>query len=121
MRRRFPSSALMVILVLAFACSASYGGGEHKSKKMQYLIEMKHTPEQCVAELDQISAEAPKLLDQVEWGCMAGDHTGYMMVWAENEAAAKNMVPAFLHGDNTRIVALNKFTVEQIKSFHGKK
>jgi hypothetical protein len=42
------------------------------------------------------------------------------MVWAENEAAAKNMVPAFLRGDDTHIVALNKFTVEQIKSFHGK-
>jgi hypothetical protein len=121
MRRSLPLSAVMVLLLFACACSASYARDEHKARKMQFLIEMKHTPERCVAELDQISAEAPKLLDQVEWGCMAGDHTGYLMVWAENEAAAKNMVPAFLRGDDTRIVALNKFTVEQIKSFHGKK
>jgi hypothetical protein len=51
---------------------------------------------------------------------MAGDHTGYLMVSAENEAAAKDMVPAFLRGDDTHVVALNKFTVEQIRSFHGK-
>lgn len=121
MRRNLPVSALMMVLLLACAGSASYARDEHKAKKMQYLIEMKHTPEQCVAELDRISAEAPKLLDQVEWGCMAGDHTGYLMVWAENEAAAKNMVPAFLRGEDTRVVALTKFTADQIKSFHGKK
>jgi hypothetical protein len=120
MRRNLPVSAVMVILLLACAGSALNARDEHKAKKMQFLIEMKHTPEQCVAELDRVSAEAPKLLEQVEWGCMAGDHTGYLMVWAENEAAAKNMVPAFLRGDDTSIVALNKFTVEQIKSFHGK-
>jgi hypothetical protein len=121
MKGSLPVSAAMALLLFACACSASYARDEHKGKKMQFLIEMKHTPEQCVAVLDQISSEAPKLLDQVEWGCMAGDHTGYLMVWAENEAAAKNMVPAFLRTDDTRIVALNKFTVEQIKSFHGKK
>jgi hypothetical protein len=121
MQRSLPLAAAMVVLLSACACSASYARDEHKAKKMQFLIEMKHTPEQCVAELDQISAEAPKLLGQVAWGCMVGDHTGYLMVWAENEAAAKSMVPAFLRGDDTRIVPLNRFTVEQIKSFHGKK
>jgi hypothetical protein len=121
MKRSLAVSAAMVFLLFACACATSYARDGHKGKKMQFLIEMKHTPEQCVAGLDQISAESPKLLDQVAWGCMAGDHTGYLMVWAENEAAAKNMVPAFLRGDETLILALNKFTAEQIKSFHGKK
>jgi hypothetical protein len=121
MRRSLPVSSAMAVLALVCICAASFGQEGHRARKMQFLIQMKHTPEQCVAGLDKISAEAPKLLDQVEWGCMAGDHTGYLMVRAENEAAAKNMVPVFLRGDETRIVALNKFTVEQIKSFHGKK
>jgi len=120
MQRNLPVIAVNLVLLLAWAGSPSYAWDGHKAKKMQFLIEMKHTPEQCVQALDQISAEAPKLLDQVEWGCIAGDHTGYLMVWAENETAAKNMIPAFLRGDDTHIVPLNKFTVEQIKSFHGK-
>ena len=112
--------AVVVVMLMVCAPFDVYPRDDHKAKKMQFLVEMKHTPGQCVAVLDRISDEAPEFLDQVGWGCMAGDHTGYLMVSAENEAAAKNMVPAFLRGDDTHIVALNKFTAEQIRSFHGK-
>jgi DNA-binding NarL/FixJ family response regulator len=44
MKRSLPVAAAMAVLLFACACSASHARDEHKGKKMQFLIEMKHTP-----------------------------------------------------------------------------
>ncbi|MGE5189433.1 MAG: hypothetical protein ACM3NF_05195 [Gemmatimonadota bacterium] len=85
----------------------------------KYFVESKHTPEECLRALDEILAKGPKVLSSVEWGCMAGDHTGYSIVEARSEADALANVPTFLRG-KARVVKLNRFTPEQIKSFHQK-
>jgi len=38
--------------------------------------------------------KSSQLLPKVYWGCMAGDHTGYAIVDAKSESAAKEMVAA---------------------------
>lgn len=86
----------------------------------RYYVESKHTPEECLRALDEILAKGPDALSRVDWGCMAGDHTGYSIVEARSEADALATVPAFLRG-KARAVRLNRFTPEQIRSFHGKK
>jgi hypothetical protein len=85
----------------------------------KYFVESKHTPEECLRALDEILAKGPDALSRVEWGCMAGDHTGYSIVEARSETEALGEVPTFLRG-KARAVKLNKFTPEQIKSFHQK-
>ena len=86
----------------------------------KYFVESKHTPEECLRALDEVLAKGPNVLDRIEWGCMAGDHTGYCIVDATSDADALKIVPTFLHG-KARVVKLNKFTADQIKSFHQKK
>jgi hypothetical protein len=49
---------------------------------------------------------------------MAGDHTGYAVIEAKDEAAARAMLPPSLK--DVRLVNVTKFTREQIKSFHKK-
>jgi hypothetical protein len=81
-----------------------------------------HTQEQCLATLDAVNA-MPKGKDELakwEWGCMGGDHTGYLMVSAGSAEEALKHVPEAERGD-ARAIALNKFTPEQIKSFHEMK
>lgn len=85
----------------------------------RYFVESKHTPEECLRALDEILAKGPDALSRVEWGCMAGDHTGYSIVEARNETEALKEIPSFLR-PKTRTVKLNRFTPEQIKSFHQK-
>jgi hypothetical protein len=85
----------------------------------RFLVEAKHTPEECLKTLDEVSAKGSKTLARFEWGCMAGDHTGYAIVEAVDEAAVKAMLPAGMQ--NAHIVRLEKFTAEQIKGFHEKK
>lgn len=78
-----------------------------------------HTKEECLKTLDEYSAETSKLLSQVEWGCMAGDHTGYLFMMGSSDSDVRNMLPANQR-KNAKIEMVNTFSKEQIKSFHEK-
>lgn len=114
---------LFASLVLGTAAAttsfASESKGATKGGLQKFLIISPHTGEQCLAVLDDMAAREPQILAKTEWGCMAGDHTGYTMVDAKDEAAARNMVPAAVR-DQAKVIKVNKFTPEQIKSLHKK-
>lgn len=50
---------------------------------------------------------------------MAGDHTGYAIVGATSEEAARNMI-LMAERSSARVIKLNEFTPDQIKAFHQK-
>jgi hypothetical protein len=85
-----------------------------------YLIESPHTKEECLQALDDVLARGPEFLSKFEWGCMSGDHTGWAVVEAESESAARSLVPALVRS-KARVIEVGKFTPEQIKSFHEMK
>jgi hypothetical protein len=85
----------------------------------KFHVESPHTPEECLRALDELLAKGFDVLAGYEWGCMAGDHTGYATVEAGSETEVRKSVPSFLAG-KARIVKLNKFTPEQIREFHKK-
>jgi len=85
----------------------------------RYHVESPHTPEECLRALDEILAKGSDVLARYEWGCMAGDHTGYATVEARSEAEVRKTIPSFLEG-KTRVIKLNQFTPEQIREFHRK-
>lgn len=85
----------------------------------RFLVASPHTPEECLRALDEILAKGADTLAGYEWGCMAGDHTGYAILDARNESEAKEIIPEFLQG-KARIVKLATFTPDQIREFHRK-
>ena len=105
------SLVAIVAVIASTAVSAAPSGEE------TYLIMSPHTKESCLADLDAVLAETPQLLDSIEWGCMSGDHTGYLIVQAESEDAARQMLPTSLRKD-AKIIRLNQFSADQIRSFH---
>jgi hypothetical protein len=86
-----------------------------------YQLESPHTDAECLRALDEISAgtRGPELLKKMYFGCMSGVHTGWAVVDAANEAAAKELLPAFLRS-RAKVVKVGLFTQEQIKGFHKK-
>jgi hypothetical protein len=86
----------------------------------RYIIETSHTPEQCLQALDQVLERGPDLLGKFDWGCMAGDHTGWAVIEAESRERLRGRVPPSIL-DSARIVEVGKFTPEQIRSFHKQK
>jgi hypothetical protein len=81
----------------------------------RYLIESPHTKDDCAHVVKQV--EALGYLTHFEWGCASGDHTGFVIIEAENEAQARMVVPSMSRKE-ARVVKLNKFTPETIKAAH---
>lgn len=90
------------------------------AKKTKYLVIAPHTAEQCLAALDDIEQHDQALLKKIDWGCAAGDHTGYLEVNAADEASALKTLPVKTR-TGARAVKLVKFSPEEIRSFHAAK
>jgi hypothetical protein len=88
--------------------------------KDRYLVIAPHTAEQCLAVLDDINEHDAALLKKVDWGCAAGDHTGYLAVDADTQDAALRTLPAKAR-EGARAVKLVKFSPGQIRQFHAAK
>ncbi len=82
----------------------------------RYLVESPHTPEECKHTLKEVLTIGS--ITHFDWGCMAGEHCGWVILEAETEAQARMVVPAFLR-NKARVIKLNKFSPEQVKSIHG--
>jgi hypothetical protein len=85
----------------------------------KYMIEAPHTEAECLRALDEQLAKGPEILKKFNWGCMAGDHTGYAIVDVKDEKEARNLVPSFLL-DKARIIEVSVLTPDVIRSFHTK-
>lgn len=85
----------------------------------RYLIQTPHKAEDCLKALDEELAKGTDVLGKFDYGCMAGDHTGYAIIDANTREEALKIVPTFLQS-STRIVEVGKFTPEMIRSFHEK-
>jgi len=104
------------VLVLALIVAAT---SVAVAKDSKFLVIAPHTPEECLKALDDVNAKGAKFLGKFDWGCAAGDHTGYVMLEGKDEAAVKAMLPSSMM--KATVVKLNKFTPEEIKSFHASK
>jgi RNase adaptor protein for sRNA GlmZ degradation len=82
-----------------------------------YLIESVHTSEECLAELDTIVREDPKVFDTLEFGCMSGEHRAVAIVRAEDERRALGLLPAAIRS-RAKVTQLSKFTPQQVRMFH---
>ena len=83
----------------------------------RYFVEIAHTSEDCVEALDSIVAMSKEFINRFDWGCHAGEHTGLAIVEAADEKVARMMLPTSVRRQ-ARVVLLNKFTVEDVQSFH---
>ena len=87
----------------------------------RYLVQARHTPQDCLQALDDIVALGPNEIDRYDFGCAAGDHSNHVC-FCSTEADSETAVRASLPGsirDQAQIIEVGKFTVEQIKAFHG--
>lgn len=123
-RNRHRASFILPVVVFTAAVALLLAGpaaadraSSTSTGSMRYLIMTSHTPEKCLADLDAVAGSRPEMLDRIEWGCKGGDHTGYIIVEATSEQAARQMLPAPMQA-TARVVRLNRFTADDIRSLH---
>jgi hypothetical protein len=72
----------------------------------RYLIISPHTHEECKNAISQVLSAG--YTTHFDWGCMDEDHTGWVILEAEDAKQALMVVPAFLRG-KARAVKLTRF------------
>ena len=71
-----------------------------------------------------LDLDAPKtkavveLLGRFDWGCKHGEHIGWAVVEAQDQATARRLLPTTFR-DKARVFQLTKFTPEDVKSFQA--
>jgi len=81
----------------------------------RYLIETPHTNDNCLALVDELNAQG--YLNNFEWGCKAGSHTGWAIIEAEDETQARLCVPPLVRSQ-AHVTRLNKFSAQEIADLH---
>ena len=82
-----------------------------------YIIEAPHTDAECLAIMDEIVADRPRLLGEFSWGCWTGVHNGWANLEADSESAVRTMLPSS-NSDNWSVTEVNVFTEEQVRAEH---
>jgi hypothetical protein len=108
--------AALTVTQLSLAKDATAKAAKSKTSASQYLVIAPHTPEQCAKALDDASAAGS--LSKWNFGCMDGDHTGYLMVTATSTEQALANVPAD-ERSGARAVKLHHFTAAELKDIHA--
>ena len=81
----------------------------------RFLIEVPHDAEvlACAKVVHVFLSTGSHLLTHADWGCMDGIHSAWLIVDVDRKEDALQVVPPAFRAQ-ARIVALNKFTMEQI-------
>jgi hypothetical protein len=86
----------------------------------RFLIQSTHTPEQCLAALDELVAMGPGQIDKWDLACAVGDHSNhvcYTILEAPDANAARGMVPSSTRA-SAQITEVGKVTEAQVQSYH---
>lgn len=82
----------------------------------KYIVEVPHTREECLKMMDEIASKK-RALGKFDFGCMAGNHTGWAKVEARSEREALGILPVSLR-KNACATKVSKVTPAQLKAFH---
>ena len=108
---------ILMVALVSLSVLTGYAGDEKAKGKSKFMVVVSHTPEQCLSQLDEINAKGADLLNKFDWGCKAGDHTGYALIEAENEVAVKSMLPMEIQ-NSAKLIKVDKFTQSELANIH---
>jgi hypothetical protein len=82
----------------------------------RFLIEIHHDAERvaCARVVQIFLATGSHFISHADWGCMDGEHTAWIVVDVDSKEEARSILPPAFRSQ-AKIVALNKFTMEQIE------
>ena len=82
----------------------------------KFLIETHHDAERlsCARVVQIFLSTGSHFISHADWGCLDGVHAAWIIVDVDSKEEARSILPPAFRAD-ARIVALNKFTLEQIE------
>ncbi len=116
----FLLAAALITFGSLYAQSTKDEATKDNKASSTYFVQVPHTPEQCLASLDEMKQKGDKLLSKLEFGCHSGDHTAYGFIEGTNEQSVLNLLPASEQKD-AKIRKVEKISVADIEKLHKQK
>jgi hypothetical protein len=91
----------------------TYVRSQEKKPMPLFEIESPHTKEECASGLRDLQSQGKEVLGKFVWGCQTGNHIGWATVEAQNENAARELVPRIMR-DRAKLTRVEKYTPEQV-------
>jgi hypothetical protein len=85
----------------------------------KFQIVTPHHEAECIQAIDEMLTHDAELLSHIAYGCHFGDHTGYGVIEAVDEAEARSRLPQSV-GKWARVVEVEHFSPEEIRARHDK-
>jgi hypothetical protein len=84
----------------------------------RFLIEVPHEAEKkaCLNAIRILLTTGSHYLTQSDFGCLDGEHKGWVIVEVESKEEARSILPP-VYRSQAKIVKLDKFTVEEIDEY----
>jgi hypothetical protein len=81
----------------------------------RFLIEVTHDAEEiaCARAIRMFITSGSHFLNHTDWGCMDGDHRGWVIVDVPGRNEAIAVIPQALRS-SARVIALNRFSLPMI-------
>lgn len=83
----------------------------------RYMIAISQPADAYLHTLDLMRKESPALLEEVYWGFMDGDFTGWALVDTDSEEDAKHLLPIGLQSE-AHIAEVHKYLPSEIEQLH---
>jgi hypothetical protein len=90
---------------------------ELEEKMDRFIVVSPHTAEDCAKAVKDVLAAG--YITHFDWGCMDGDHTGWVVLEAESAKEALMVVPSSQRG-TAKAVRLVKFAPKDVENMHHK-
>ena len=86
----------------------------------KFLIEVPHEAEEraCALAIDILFKTGSHWLTNAEWGCMDGEHKGWVIVDVDSKEEARGILPP-VYRSSAKIVKLKKFRCRRSKRSFG--
>jgi len=81
----------------------------------KYIVESPHTAGDCKKALKDVLSAG--YLSHFDWGCLDGDHRGWVIIEAASAQEALMVVPVG-YRPQAKVVKLTKFSREQLEKMH---
>ncbi len=82
----------------------------------RYMIQASHDPshDTCTRVLNAFLKAGAHYLTNADWGCLAGEHTAWITVEADDDYQARLMVPPVIRR-TAQVTKLNRLTTQEIQ------
>ena len=111
---------LLALVVLLGTGSAFAQTKTDSNNNGVYMVQLPHTPKDCLDAITKIKDKGPEFLSTFEFGCASGDHTAYAFMNGASREEVTKMLPADAQA-GAKITRVEKFTVAQIEQYHKEK